>query len=182
MRVGGSRHLARAGVHAFTIMVMARWGPKHVIQYLKDAALVSITAEFKKGPLFRAGATNAHQDIPDSKAKKFQRLAHNITTKIAQLENQAKIDEETRADMNERLKRTEGIAEQRYIVSKKRRPGITGSWHLVEPWVDRQPVEWKTVCSLAYAGTDFERRAGLDSRMKTERLCDRCFRSAASSA
>ena len=47
-RVSGARHLARTGVHLLAIMALARWASATVLQYIGDAPINCVTAEYRK--------------------------------------------------------------------------------------------------------------------------------------
>ena len=48
-RIGGARHLARASVHTSLIMILARWDSHIIMRYVRDAPLLGLTDEYKKG-------------------------------------------------------------------------------------------------------------------------------------
>ena len=174
-RISGSRHLARCGVQVSSIMLLARWAGWVILRYLRDAPLVGLSAEYKKG----RRTIIAANDGPKGKTAKPQKdmIPKKALETLANIELDIKRHDERLKELVENVKVMDARIEAQYIVSDK-----YSVWHKTFPWLDVGKKDFRTHCGWSYGRSVYDRRVevppGLPRKPTNklqESLCPRCF-------
>ena len=75
-RIGGARRLIRKAVSIPVVQMMARWDSHAILTYVKDAPLITITHEYRKGAMVAVAAGGDDGD------KKFKDKVTNDLKKL----------------------------------------------------------------------------------------------------
>ena len=131
------------------IMLMARWDSHAVLIYVKDAPLINITSEYRKGSNVIVAASG------EEEKKQITGQFHaKIMKQLMDLQAEVKQHDEELDQLLKQVKAVESIASPMYVVSDKSKKR-----HITFPFHDAPKKEWRVRCGWRYGGSIFERRS-----------------------
>ena len=163
-RIMGSRHMVRNGVQVPIAMLMARWDSNAVLRYIKDAPLITITGEFKRG--VRALKIKAIED----KHQEFKGFSKKALADLQALRSTVEHHEQELAGMGATLSKLKSAVHPIYVISDKYR-----KWHVVPKFAGVAVSLWKARCGWRYGASKFERRSKPPAEWGPDERCPRCF-------
>ena len=165
-RIGGARHMIRHQVGVPLIMLMARWDSHAVLIYVKDAPLINITTEYKKGSKVMITAGDEKE-----KKKLTGQFNSKIMKQLTDLQAEVKQHEEELDKLLKQVKVVESISSPLYVVSDKYK-----KWHITFPFHDSPKKEWRVRCGWRYGCSIFERRSTVPLDLdRAVYICGTCF-------
>ena len=163
-RVGGSQHLARVGLGLRLIMLLARWGTEVILGYVKDAPLENLTEDYLKSKTSAASSSKSGKGALPKLADKSLKQLEELEKKYDEHDRNI---EELRAKLDAVKVATE---EPKYVVSGNL------VWHKSLPVEGVPAHRWKVLCGWRYHASVFTRERVFSDEIKSEFLCDRCFK------
>ena len=166
-RIGGCRMLLRRGVSIPSTMSLARWDSMAILRYAKDAHLMTVTGEFRRGLMRKKIDADIEERLMNDK------FSDATLGRVKELELEATKQHNMILDLNRKVQEIEDMSVQRYIVSDKYQ-----KWHTVAPWKDVERREWLAKCGWKYgarASTKFVRKSRLPDDLAVEFACKDCF-------
>ena len=163
-RIMGSRHMVRNGVQVPIVMLMARWDSNAVLKYIKDAPLITITGEFKRG--VRALKIKAIED----KHHEFKGFSKKALADLQALRASVEHHERELANVCSNISKLKYAVHPIYVISDKYR-----KWHVVPKFAGVAVGLWKARCGWRYGASKFERRSKPPAVWGADERCPRCF-------
>ena len=148
-------------------MLMARWDSHAVLIYVKDAPLINITTEYKKGSkvMITAG------EDKEKKKKLTGQFHDKIMKQLTDLQAEVKQHEDDLDRLLKQVKVVESISSPLYVVSDKYK-----KWHITFPFHDSPKKVWRVRCGWRYGCSVFERRTTVPQDLnRALYICGTCF-------
>ena len=163
LRIGGARHLIRKAVSIPVVQMMARWDSHAILTYVKDAPLITITHEYRKGAMVAVAAGE------DEAGRKFK---DKVTADLRTLQKEVKRQENEIEMLAKDVYATTITEYPKFIISDKYQ-----KWHIIHDYRQQCRADWKTSCGWAYGHSIFERKAKIHAKVDIKKVgCDRCFK------
>ena len=162
-RIRGARHFIRKTVSIPVVQMMARWDSHAILTYVKDAPLITITHEYRRGAKVAVAAGD------DDVGNKFK---DQVTSDLNILQNDVKRHDNEVERLAKDVFATAVTDYPKFIISDKYQ-----MWHTVHDYRQQCRAEWKTSCGWAYGYSIFERKAKIPAKLDIKECgCDRCFK------